>query len=30
MLTETLDDDTWRHLSEKLAHEKARQVLEKK
>lgn len=29
MLTETLDDDTWRHLNEKLAHEKARQILEK-
>jgi F-type H+-transporting ATPase subunit epsilon len=29
LLTETLDDETWRHLQEKLAHEKARQVLEK-
>lgn len=29
MMTETLDDETWKHLQEKLAHEKARQVLEK-
>lgn len=29
MTTETLDDDTYRHLQEKLAHEKARQTLEK-
>jgi F-type H+-transporting ATPase subunit epsilon len=28
LLTETLDDETWRHLQEKQAHEKARQVLE--
>lgn len=30
LMTETLDDDNWKHLQEKLAHEKARQVLEKK
>lgn len=29
LLTEALDEETWRHLQEKLAHEKARQILEK-
>jgi F-type H+-transporting ATPase subunit epsilon len=29
LLTETLDEETHRHLQEKLAHEKARQILEK-
>jgi F-type H+-transporting ATPase subunit epsilon len=29
LLLETLDEETYRHLQEKLAHEKARQILEK-
>ncbi len=28
LTTETVDDETYRHLQEKLAHEKARQLLE--
>jgi F-type H+-transporting ATPase subunit epsilon len=29
MLTETMDDDTWKHVEEKLAHSKARLQMEK-